>query len=61
MLKKRGGDYLLKDEEAYIVATSEIDGAHVLPRDIQNFADELQQVLHEVGGQIIVNDIKPAP
>ena len=25
--------YLLKDDEAYIVATSEIDGTHGTPRD----------------------------
>ena len=34
--------YLLKDKESYIVATSEIDGAHGLPRDIHNFSDEIQ-------------------
>ena len=50
--KKRGNKiYLLKDEEAYIVATLEIDGAHGLPRDIQTFTGELQQVLHDVGDQ----------
>ena len=35
--KRVNKTYLLKDEEAYIVATSEIYGAHVLPRDIQTF------------------------
>ena len=40
--KKRKKTYPLKDEEAHIVATSEIDGAHGLPRDIQTFTDELQ-------------------
>ena len=35
--KRINRTYLLKDKEAYIVATSEIDGAHVLPRDIQTF------------------------
>ena len=40
--KKRGYiTYLLKDEEAYIVGTSEIDGAHGLPIYIQTFTDEL--------------------
>ena len=51
--------YHLKDEEAYIVATSEIDGAHGLPRDIQTFTNGLQQVLHDVGGRSIGNGIKP--
>ena len=47
--KKSGNKtYLLKDEEASIVATSEIDGAHVLPRDIQTFTEDLQQVLHRL-------------
>ena len=41
------------------MATSKIDGAHLISRDIQTFTDELQQVLQEVGGQIIDNDIKP--
>ena len=41
--------YLLKGKEAYIVATSEIDGAHGLPRDMKTFTDKLQQVIHEVG------------
>ena len=52
-------NYLLKDKEAYIVATSEIYGAHVIPRDIHTFTDELQQVLHDVGVWIVINDIKP--
>ena len=34
--------HLLKDEEAYIVETSEIDGAHVLPIYIMILPDELQ-------------------
>ena len=41
--------YLLKDEEAYIVATSEMESAHGLPRDIICLANELQQVLHDLG------------
>ena len=40
--------------------TSEIDGAHGLPRDIQTFSDELHQVLHYVGRKIIDNGIKPS-
>ena len=42
------------------MATLEIDGAHGLLRDINTFADEIQQVLHEVDGKIIGNEIKPA-
>ena len=52
--------YLLKEEESYILAASEIDGAHGLPRDIQTFTDKLQQVVHGIGGQITSNFIKPA-
>ena len=39
VVKNKSGSktYLLKDEEAYTVATSEIDGAHVLLRDIVSF------------------------
>ena len=61
VFKKKIGNktYLLKYKEAYIVATSEIDGAHGLPRDIVTFTKELQQVLHDVGQQIIGNSIKP--
>ena len=42
------------------MATSEIYGAHGLPRYIHTFPDEIQQVLHGVGGKSIGNDIKPA-
>ena len=41
------------------MVTSEIDGAHGLPRDIQTFAGEQQEVIHDVGGKIIDNFIKP--
>ena len=41
--------YLLKDKEAYIVATTEIEGAHGLPRDTSTISNELQQLLHGVG------------
>ena len=43
--------YLLKGEEAYIVATTEIEGAHGLPMDTTTISDEIQQVLHGVGRQ----------
>ena len=32
-------------------ATTEIEGAHGLPRDTSTISDELQQVLHGVGRQ----------
>ena len=41
--------YLLKEEEAYIVETTEIEVSHGLPRDITTVSYELQQVLHVVG------------
>ena len=54
--KKRGNKtYLLKDEEAYILATSEIDGAHGPPRDTEILTNEIQQVLHDVGKRKISN------
>ena len=31
--------YLIKDEEAYIVATTEIEGSHGLPRDTNTISD----------------------
>ena len=39
--KKKSGNkvYLLKDKEAYIVATSETDGAHGTPRYIETFTN----------------------
>ena len=40
---KNKGDkktYFLKDEEAYIVSKSEIDGAHGLPRDIVSLTND---------------------
>ena len=42
------------------MATSEIDGAHGIPRDIQTLTDKLQKVLHDIGGRIIGNCIKIA-
>ena len=58
--EKRGNkNYLIKDKEAYITATPEIDGARGIPIYIQTFTDELQPVLHDIGGQIIGNDITP--
>ena len=38
-----------------------MDGAHGLPGDIETFTNELQQVLYDVGKQIIGNGIKPQP
>ena len=59
MNKSGNKTFLLKDKEAYIVTTSEIDGAHVLQRDIVSITDELQQVLRDVGKQSIGNGIQP--
>ena len=42
------------------MATSKVDGAHGIPRDIHTFTDELQQVLHDVGKKISGNCIKPS-
>ena len=56
--KRRKETYLLKNEDVYIMATSEIDGAHGIPRYLQNFTNELQQVLHELILKIIGNGIK---
>ena len=51
VVKNKSGPktYLLKDKEADIVSTSEIDSAHGLPRYIFSLTNELQQVLHDVG------------
>ena len=46
---------LLKDKEAYIVATSEIDGKHGLPRDAINVTNDLQRSLNDVGKLSIIN------
>ena len=51
--------YLFKDEESYIVATSEMEGSHVLPRYARSLANELQKVLHGVDKRRIVNEIQP--
>ena len=50
--------YLIKDKEAYIVAKSEIEGAHGLPMDTTSISIELQQVLHGVGRRHANNGIK---
>ena len=47
--------YLLKEKEAYILATSEIDGSHGILRDAASITNELQQVLHDVGKRRIGN------
>ena len=41
------------------MATSEIDGAHGLPRDIVSFTNEIQKVLNDIGKQIIGDGIQP--
>ena len=41
------------------MATSEIDGAHGLPRGIASLTNELQQVIHDAGKQSISNDVQP--
>ena len=50
--------YLLKDKEAYIVATSEIYDAHGLPKDIVRLTNELQQVFHGIIQRSIGNGIQ---
>ena len=58
--KKSGGKtYLLNNKESYIMATSEIDGAHGLPRDIETFNNKIQQVPHDVGQLSVGIAIKP--
>ena len=52
-------NHLLKDEEAYIVATTEIEGAYGLSRDTCTISDELQQVLYGVGRQDANSTITP--
>ena len=49
--------YLLKDKEAYNVAKSEIDGSHKNPRDTIRLANELQQVICDIGKISISNTI----
>ena len=39
------------------MATTEIEGAHGLPRDTSTISDELQQVLYGVGSQDANNTI----
>ena len=50
VFKNKSGNktYLIKYEESYIVATSEIDGARVLPRDTTSLTNELQQLIRDV-------------
>ena len=49
--------YLLRNEEAYIVATTEIEGEIGLPRGTTTISDELQQVLHGVGRRDVTKTI----
>ena len=51
--------YVLKDKEAYIVATTEIEGANGLPRDTSTISDELQQVIQGVGRRDANKTIAP--
>ena len=41
--------YLIKDRATYIVTTSKIDGANLIPRNTTSLANQLQQVIHDVG------------
>ena len=50
--------YPLKDEEAYIVETTEMEGAHGLQKDTNTISDELQQVISGMGSQDSNNIIK---
>ena len=43
--------YLLKDEEAYTVGTTEIEFSRGLTRDTNTVSHELQKVLHGMGRQ----------
>ena len=56
VVKKKSGNiyYPLKEEESYMVETSKIEDAHLLPRYIQTFTNDLQQVLNEVGKKELV-------
>ena len=42
------------------MATTEIEGAHGLPRDTTNISDEIQQVLHGVGPRDANKTITPS-
>ena len=53
-------NHLLKYEEAYILETIELEGAHGLPRYTCTISDERQQVLYGVGRQDVNNTITPA-
>ena len=51
--------HLLKDKEAYIVSTIEIEVAHGLPSYTCAISDELQQVLHGVDHRYANKTIAP--
>ena len=51
--------HLLKDEEAYIVVTTEIEGVHGLPRDNTIISDEPQQMLYGMGRRDANSTITP--
>ena len=42
------------------MVTSEIYVEHGLPRYIQTFTDDLQQLIHDKDGRRVGNDIKPS-
>ena len=50
--------YLLKDKEAYIEETTEIEGSNALSRFTTAISNELQQLIHGVGCQDTNNRIK---
>ena len=53
--------YLLKDEESYIVVTTEIDVAHGLPSNTTTISDEIQKVIHGVSRWDANKTITPDP
>ena len=63
LVKNRPGQktYLLRDKNAYIVATLEMDDAHGISRDSTSLATEIQHVLHGVGRHRISKAIRQSP
>ena len=41
--------YLIKGRSTYILTTSAIDSANLIPRNTTSLAKQLQQVIHDVG------------
>ena len=52
-------NYLLRDEESYILENLEMDSAHGLPKDTNITAPELQEMIHYVRKHGHINDISP--